>query len=185
MTKNENLKRVVEDCAKGDQGAQMELYRLYSNQLYSTCFRILQNEMEAEEVMHDSFLKVFDNISKYVLIYEKLEYSIRRIAINGSIDVLRKRKKIFVDIETIPDSTTFHDPPDIEQSERMVREVKNAIKSLPDTYRTIITLKLIEELSYEEIAEELNIKEATIRSQFMRGKEKIRVIVAKSLKGIC
>lgn len=177
MSENNNIKNIVLRCVDDDQSAQMELYRLFSRQLYSTCYRMLQNEMEAEEVMQDSFLKVFDNISNYIESSEKLEYSLRRIAINGSIDILRRRKNIFIDIETIPDSSTFDDPPDIEQTAKMVQEVKFAIETLPDIYRTIITLKLIEELSYEEIAQELNIKESTIRTQFMRGKEKIRNMI--------
>lgn len=177
MNKNKNIKSIVIRCAEGNQTAQMELYRLFSSQLYSICYRIVQNEMEAEEVMQDSFIKVFDNISNYVESFEKLEYSLRRIAINGSIDVLRRRKKIFVDMETIPDNSTYDDTPDIEQTEQMMQKVREAIENLPDIYRIIITLKLIEELSYVEIAEELNLKESTIRTQFKRGKEKIRATI--------
>ncbi len=168
MLNNEEL---LQKCATGNSTAQMQLYKKYSSAVYSSCYRILQNSNEAEEITQDSFIKVFSNIKSYLSCPEKLEYSLRRIATNSAIDVVRRRKQIFEDCDNISDIYITDDDEFSEIPE--ISEVKDYINSLPEGYKTILTLKLVEDYNNEEIAKELDISTATVRSQFSRAKQKV------------
>lgn len=172
------INNIVKQCASNCPKAQMDLYGLFSSRVYYSCYRILQNQMEAEEVMQDSFLKVFDKIEQYIDAPEKLEFSLRRIAINASIDTLRKRNVVFVDCDNIAeDEEEIIDNDQQYETEEMAQKAKAIIGSLPDGYRTILMLKLVEQIDNKEIAEQLGISELTVRSQFLRARNKVKTLL--------
>jgi RNA polymerase sigma-70 factor, ECF subfamily len=164
---------LIEACKKGNKKAQFEVYKLYSHSMFNICIRILNDSMEAEEVMQDAFLKAFQNIDSF-----KAEVSwgawLKRIVINQSLDTLRKRKIIFEPLNDKIQNTVFetgdekerYNPDDIEK-------IKNEIYNLPDGYRLVITLYLIEGYDHDEISEILNISPSTSRSQYSRAKQKL------------
>ena len=157
------------------QSFQRELYELHYRRIYNTCLRIVGNSMDAEEVMHDVFLKLFDSIED--LQNENAFHSwSQSIAIRTSIDRMRIRKPIFEPIdENMP--VADDEPPD-EKMELTVEAIKNELCKLPDGYRIVLSMRLFEECEFEEIAKVLQIKESTVRSQYVRGREKL----AKMLK---
>lgn len=77
---------------KGDRRAQLEFYMLFYKSVYNCCFRILGNPQESEEVMQETFLKVLDKIDEYTGDADSMKRILKRIAINRSIDICRKRK---------------------------------------------------------------------------------------------
>ena len=154
---------------------QQELYKLHYLRIYNTCLRIIGNTMDAEEAMHDVFLKLFDNIED--LHDEKAFYSwSRSIAIRTSIDMVRRKKPIFEQIDNLP--IAEEEPEEEELTGLTVDAVKHEMNNLPDGFRIVLSMRLLEECEFEEIARTLQIKESTVRSQYVRGRDKL----AKMLK---
>ncbi len=155
-----------------NQHLQRELYNKHYKRLYHVCLRILADKFDAELAMHDSFLKIFelsDNLDKVRNFYA---WS-KMIAINKAIDMLRKRKNKPV-FESIDDNAHYLDYQDEAiPSSVTVEQIKASLNSLPDGYRIVLSLRLFENLDFSEIAKILNIKEVSVRSQYIRGRKKI------------
>ena len=165
---------VIKRCKKGDRKAQTHLYVVFYKKVYNSCFRILQNQYEAEDAMQESFIKVFSQLDKY----EKgmpFEAWILRIAINTAIDKLRENKPEWVNYE----EERFQDLEEEDESEEWeltlekAKQIKTAIERLPDAARVIISLYLIEGYDHEEISEILHISSGNVRIQYMRAKQKL------------
>ena len=152
---------------------QRELYQLHYRRIYNTCLRIIGNSMDAEEAMHDVFLKLFDNIDHLQDEVAFHSWS-QSIAVRTSIDRIRKKKPVF---EPIDDLSVADEEPE-EKLELSVESIKRELNSLPDGYRIVLSMRLFEECEFEEIAQILQIKESTVRSQYIRGRDKL----AKMLK---
>ncbi len=164
-------KNLIKECARGSRDAQMTLYRTYSRVVYNASLRIVGNSQEAEEIMQDAFLKLFEKADNYIESWDKVEYTLRRIAINASIDVVRKRKGFFVEVENLPDLDEEDDSdlppdPDIEQLQRV-------IKTLPHKEQALLALKFKEGLSHKEIAQQFQSSESAVKMLFMRAKKRI------------
>lgn len=167
---------IIERCQKGERKAFQELYNLYAKAMFNISLRILNNSVEAEEVLQDSFLKAFEKISNYDKKYS-FGVWLKRIVINRSLDVLKKRKLNFVAI----DDADFREEEQDEESFYDVDVLKKCILELPDGYRTILTLFVFEECSHKEIAALLNISEGTSKSQYNRAKKKLTELVKQKM----
>ncbi len=165
---------LIDGCKTGDQKAQFQVYKLYYKAMFNTSLRIVNDTMEAEDIMQESFLSAFEKIDTYSGTVSFGAW-LKKIVINRSLDALNKRKAIFEDIEThigIRDNSSE----EIAQKEELdvrVEEVKEAINRLPDGYRIILSLYLLEGYDHDEIAEILSINSSTSRSQLSRAKQKL------------
>ena len=166
---------LIDRCRKGDRIAQREIYRLYYKAMYNTCYRMLNDQVEAEDVMQESFLAAFLKIGTY-----KGEMSfgswLKRIVINKTIDTLRARRIRFEELnEKMADpgeaDEQILDLPDDEVMR--VARIKEAVGKLPEGFRIVLTLALFEGYDHEEIAMILKISESTSRSQLARAKKKL------------
>lgn len=166
---------IIERCQKGERKAFQELYNLYAKAMFNISVRILNDSNEAEEVLQDSFLKAFEKIDTYDKRYA-FGVWLKRIVINRSLDILKKRKLKFVQI----DESDFKEEQD-EENIYDVEAVKKCIQELPDGYRTILSLFVFEDYSHKEIAEQLNISEGTSKSQYNRAKKKLIELVKNKL----
>ena len=156
---------------------QRELYNLHYRRIYNTCLRIVGNSMDAEETMHDVFLKLFDNIEG--LKNEKAFYSwSQSIAIRTSIDRVRMKKQFF---EQIDENMAIADEEPEDEMELSVEDVKQEMSNLPDGYRIVLSMRLFEDCEFEDIAKTLQIKESTVRSQYVRGRDKLAKMLKKKL----
>lgn len=165
---------LIERCKSGDSIAQEEIYRRYAKNMYNTAFRILGHNAEAEDVLQESFLEVFTKISDYRG-DSTFGAWLKRIVINRSISVLRKRKLELVDnsnFENIAEEDLDFEIKDV--NEDMVKWVKRGIDSLPDGYRVVLSLYLLEGYDHVEIAQILNISESTSKTQYSRAKAKLK-----------
>jgi RNA polymerase sigma-70 factor (ECF subfamily) len=165
---------IVDGCKTGDQKAQFQIYKLYYKAMYNTSLRIVNDTMEAEDIMQESFLSAFEKIDTYSGTVSFGAW-LKRIVINRSLDALSKKKVIFEDIEA---HTGIRDMGSEETSRQedldlKVEEVKEAINKLPDGYRIILSLYLLEGYDHDEIAEILGISSSTSRSQLSRAKQKL------------
>jgi len=166
---------LIERCRTGDRLAQREIYRLYYKAMYNTCYRMISNQVESEDIMQESFLAAFLKINSY-----KGEMSfgswLKKIVINKSIDVLRARKVRFEELNEKSIVYEAEDEPDLSFAENdtlKVAQIREAIKKLPEGFRIVLTLSLFEGFDHEEIATILKISESTSRSQLARAKKKL------------
>jgi RNA polymerase sigma factor (sigma-70 family) len=165
---------LIDGCINGDQKAQFQIYKLYYKAMFNTSLRIVSDTMEAEDIMQESFLSAFEKIDTYSGTVSFGAW-LKRIVINRSLDSLNRKKAIFEDIDT---HTGIRDNSgeDIAQKEEIdvrVEEVKQAIERLPDGYRIILSLYLLEGYDHDEISEILSITSSTSRSQLSRAKQKL------------
>ena len=164
---------LIDQCRKGDQKAQFQLYRLYYKSMYSVSLRIINDEGEAEDIMQEAFLKAFRKMDTY-----KGEVSfgawLKKIVVNRSLDHLKKKKVQFEEVNTrtaqLPDDAEPYGEVDVEN-------IKGAIRKLPDSYRTILSLHLIEGYDHDEISQILGISNAASRTQYSRAKSKLRELL--------
>lgn len=174
---------LLDGCKTGDQKAQFQIYKLYYKAMYNTSLRIVNNSMEAEDIMQESFLSAFEKIDTYSGTVSFGAW-LKRIVINRSLDALGKKKAVFEDIEShfgIMDNS----PEESDRNEEVdvkVEEIKEAIEKLPDGYRIILSLYLLEGYDHDEIAEILKISSSTSRSQLSRAKQKLIQELRKSEK---
>ncbi|SHI98753.1 RNA polymerase sigma-70 factor, ECF subfamily [Tangfeifania diversioriginum] len=164
---------IIDQCRKGSQKAQFQLYKLYYKAMYSVSLRIVNDECEAEDVMQEAFLNAFNKIDTY-----KGEVSfgawLKKIVINRSLDCLKKRKAKFEEVnERTMEVPDFGDT----TADININTIKKAIKCLPDGYRTILSLYLIEGYDHDEISEILGISNAASRTQYSRAKSKLRELL--------
>ena len=156
---------------------ESKIYDECHRMLYFTALRILNDNYEAEEVMHDTLLKFFKKRPTLSTTQERDAW-MRRVCINLSIDVLRKKKK--VDFEKINElvmgeadmgsGITEYDTDTYSFNGISVQKVKEEVGKLAPGYRIILSLFLFEGYDYEEISEIMNIEESTVRSQYLRGR---------------
>lgn len=170
---------LVAECRNGSRKAYSELYRLYSKAMFNISMRIPNNEDEAADVLQEAFVDAFSRIADF---RQETTFGMwmKQIVINRSISQLRKRKVEMIsiedtDIESIPEAGQADD----EELELKVQEVRAAIHQLPDGYRVVLSLYLLEGYDHEEISHILRISENTSRTQFMRARRKLIEILKK------
>lgn len=168
---------LIERCLRGDTLGYKELYARYSKAMYNTCLRMLNNTAEAEDVLQESFIEAFKNLERFE---QRTSFGgwIKQICINRSINQLNKRKIDWVDMEQMAGYETADESPvDEVEISMQVENVKKAIMKLPDGYRTVLNLYLLEGYDHEEISEILLVAESTTRTQYMRAKQKLLQIL--------
>lgn len=168
---------LVERCKQGDAPSYEALYRQYSKAMYNTSLRIVNNTADAEDVLQEAFLDAFRNLHDF---HYRSTFGawLKKIVINKSINLLRKRKTSLVDIESgelqgVQEEEAINED-DIQYK---VEEVKKAITRLPDGYRTVISLYLLEGYDHEEISQILQISHNTVRTQYVRAKQKLLSLI--------
>ena len=164
---------LVERCKQGDSRAYAALYQKYAKAMYNTSLRIVNNTGDAEDVTQEAFTDAFRCLEEF---HYKSTFGawLKRIVINKSINYLRKRKMDLIDIEKtnighLPEEQGM----DEQEIQMKVEDIKKAVTLLPNGYRTVLTLYLFEGYDQEEIAEILQVTHATVRTQYMRAKQKL------------
>ncbi len=170
---------LVVECKQGSKKACYELYRLYAKAMLNVAFRIVGNSAEAEDVLQEAFLDAFNKIKDF---RQDTTFGLwlKQIVVNRSINLLRKRKLELIElegdqIENIPDEVAEDD----EEVKYKAAQIKEAMNELPEGYRLVISLYLLEGYDHEEIGHILNITENTSRTQFLRAKRKLVEILNK------
>ena len=166
---------IIERCRHGDQEAHYHLYKLYSRSMYNVGYRIVNNTGEAEDVLQEAFISAFRSL-EYYRGEATFGSWLKRIVVNKAINAIKKRKT-----ERFPDDEEFDVVEDVGRDDTgfpfTVDQVRKGIESLPDGYRSVLSLYLLEGYDHGEIAEILGISESTSKSQFNRSKKKLREIL--------
>lgn len=150
-----------------------KIYEIMSQRLYNISLRIVGNSADAEEIMHDTLLQYWKSGSKHEIL--DLGKWLTSICIRKSIDELRKRHRWRELLENYEDPIL--EEPETEDLEYDIRKIRNALSSLPDHYRAIVSLHLFEGYDYQEISQITGTSENTIRTLYMRGRQKLAAAI--------
>lgn len=166
-------KELISRCKKGDRKAQFELYDLYVNAMYNTCFRMVGNKDDAEDIIQDAFIKAFTKLESFQF---KSAFGawLKRIVINQTINFLNKRQIPVIEFEKVQEKEIQVESSKVDFN---IDLVKKGIKMLSEGYRQILQLYLLEGYDHQEISEIAGISVSTSKSQYHRAKKKLVSII--------
>jgi RNA polymerase sigma factor (sigma-70 family) len=171
---------LVTQCINGEPAAYRALYDRYNKAMYNTALRIVNNVPDAEDILQESFIDAFRQLKTFE---QRSTFGawLKQIVIFKSIGLLKKRKVQLVPMDIGMD--LLEDKADESESADntwyTVDLIREAMQQLPDGYRTVLSLYLLEGFGHEEIAESLGVAHSTVRTQYMRGKEKLIELLKK------
>lgn len=168
-----SLQELIRDCKKKNASAQSQLYKLYASRLFSICLKYSKNYVEAEDNLQDAFVTVFNKIEQYKN-KGSFEGWIKRIAINTALKRYRK-----VQVYSLIDESAIEDV-DIEigNDEVDLDFLLQIIQDLPDRYRLVFNLYVMDGFSHNEIGKMLEISNGTSKSNLARA----RMILKQKIK---
>lgn len=175
---------LIDDCRQGRTQAQFEIYKLYYKAMYNTCIRLVNDSLEAEDIMQEAFLSAFKNIHTYK---EEVSFGswLKKIVVNRSLDYLKKRRLSLDPLDERRTAIIDEDDSEVmDEVTQKVAEVKQAIVALPESYRVLITLHLIEGYDHDEIAEITGMTNANVRTTFSRARKKLQEMLTTKTTGI-
>ena len=176
---DENLNILIRQCQEKCADAQAEIYKKFSGQLFSVCLRYADNYEDAQDVFQDGFIMIFNKIKQYRF-EGSFEGWMRRIMVNSCIERHRAKTHLYVVNEEITPEETGEEEADIEFENYSYRDLLNFIRELPDRYRQVFNLYVIEEYSHQQIAGMLNISVGTSKSNLSRAREKLKELIKKN-----
>ena len=170
----DNHQDLIQSCRKNDQTAQLSIYKLYYKAMFNTSLRIVNNAQDAEDIMQESFLEAFRKINSY-----NGDGSfggwLKRIVINKSLDFVKTRQsrmslgQKIMELEA-QQKEAENGSTDIDAQ---MEEVKTALEKLPENYRIILALFLLEGYDHQEIAQILNIPYGNVRTRYSRARQSL------------
>ena len=168
-----SLEQLIENCIKQDAEAQSQLYKQYASKLFSLCLKYSKNYAEAEDNLHDAFITVFSKISQYKN-KGSFEGWLKRIAINTALQRYRDSVGVY---DIVNEGQVEDVSVDLEDSDLSIDFLLKIIQELPDRYRLVFNLYVLDGYSHVEISELINISTGTSKSNLARArlilKEKI------------
>ena len=159
---------LVEKCKANDRKAQLKLYKQYCDAMFYVAVGFLKNSDDAEDVVQESFIKAFQKIEQY---RGEVTFGawLKKIVINRSLDFLKAKKEEYVELNegymkvvededwSVPDEVT-------------VSRVMTKMEELPEKYKHVVRLFLVEGYDHSEISKILNLTESACRTRLLRGK---------------
>ena len=175
--KNSEIIVLVNRCLNGDKESYNAIVRCFQRKVADVCFHFLGTRQDAEDAAVDIFVKAYRSLAGYNSQYAFSTWLLR-IAVNHALGILRRRKieKEYWLAETAnPGATIDAKTPDtIFFADNRQQTLDNALKSLPDKYRTALLLKYQQDLSYQEISDIMEIPVNSVGSLILRGKKELR-----------
>lgn len=169
----------IQQVLAGDKQAFAPIINKYKNQLYATILRMTRNPQDAQDLVQDAFIKVYRNLDKY-------DGSgafggwLYRVAINHCMDEFRKKSYSTIQIEVDEAKVVNREHPEVVfLKKEKSRQLERLIATLPEDERLIILLRYINEMSYEDIGELMNVPLSTVRNKLHRAKKKMRDTVKR------
>lgn len=159
---------LIKGCVKEDRVCQKELYKRFAGKMMAVCLRYSNSKMEAEDILQDGFIKVFDNLSKFKM-EGSLEGWVRRIMVNTAINKIRSNKMKFDDISAGSNEWDHYENSVIDKMSE--QDLLKLVSQMPQGYKYVFSMYAIEGYSHKEIADNLGIEEASSRSQYAKAKK--------------
>lgn len=174
-------KSLIDRCMSGNERACKELYTLYERRLFAVCLRYARDRGQAEDMLQQTFITIFRKLDKYDSKKGDFFAWLYKICINECLMTLRKEKKIWEDsVDEVPDIDMKTENTDTFSlsSEQAIQ----LVEKLPDGYRTVFNLHVIEGYTHEEIGEILKVSPNTSKSQLFKAKKMLRMMALQVLK---
>lgn len=160
---------IIKGCQKNDKNAQQALYKKFSSRLFGICLRYVPDKDDAADVLQESLIKIFQNITKFRN-DGSFEGWLKRITVNTALNHLKKNKYQFEEID-------FDDTTDVPFTENTVlsklakEEILKLLQELPEGKRVVFNLYVFEGYNHKEIGELLNVTESTSKTQYAKAKK--------------
>ena len=165
---------MVNGVRKRKRASQMKFYDLFIRQVFQSAYAVTGNPGEAEEIAQDTMLKVFSDTRLIDDDVPGMIRLLRRMAVNRAIDTVRRRKNFILSLEDEP-WDGCEDDGEAEEAETWDTDnVRDGIDRLPPVYRSVLALRLFEEMNFADIAVQLNVNASTVRVQYTRGIARLR-----------
>jgi RNA polymerase sigma factor (sigma-70 family) len=170
---------LVQRATEGDQRAYAELMGRYRDAIYYMLLKMVNNSSDAEDLTIEAFGKAFKNITQYAPNYAFSTW-LFKIATNNCIDFIRKKKASHVSLDQTNDEhekatkdiqAPIMNPEETLINDQKIKLMRSLVSKLKPRYRKLIELRYFNELSYEEIAEELELPIGTVKAQLFRARE--------------
>lgn len=159
------LNKLIRQCAENDRKAQEEVYKLFAGKLFSICLKYSKNKQEAQDNFQDGFVTIFEKIGQFKF-NGSFEGWMKRVMINTVLVKYRKKNVLNIITEEIPDEVIV----DIDEDEVSLDFLLNLIQELPDRYRMVFNLYVLDGHSHKEISKMLHIAEGTSKSNLARAR---------------
>ncbi len=180
MTDQAQQKRLIQACINGDRAAQNQLYQQHKYKMMGVCLRYAKDRAEAEDILQEGFFKVFCDLKQFSG-KGPLGAWIRRVVVNTALMHIRKHKnKLFPVVELDKIAYSHASNEDLFSSFR-AKALMQMIQQLPDGYRVVFNMYVIEGYSHKEIAKQLGVSESTSKSQLSRAKMTLRQMLEQQL----
>lgn len=173
-----NIKKLIKQCQNKELKAQKALYELYSPKLFSLCLKYSKNYAEAQDNLQDAFLSIYEKIHQFKH-KGSFEGWMKRIAINTALKRYRNQKVFSLNHE----ENLIQPEKDYNENKISLQELLKCIQELPNRYRMVFNLYVLDGYSHKEIAKMMEITEGTSKSNLARGrqilKDKVNTILNK------
>lgn len=175
----EDEQRWIQQVLAGDKQAYAHIINKYKNQLYATILRMTKNPQDAQDLVQDAFIKVYRSLDKYDA-NGSFSGWLYRVAINNCMDEFRKKRYSMTQIEIDEERVVEPNHPELVfLKKEKSRQLERLIATLPEDERLIILLRYVNEISYEEIGEVMDVPLSTVRNKLHRAKKKMRETVKR------
>ncbi len=161
---------LIKGCIRQDAKCQRLLFEQMSRKMMSVCLRYANDAMEAEDMLQDGFIRVFNNIHQFKF-EGSFEGWVRRVVVNCALKHLQKKRIHFLEVS---DTNNHLKMESYAFSNLGEDELMKLIGRLPDGYRIVFNLNIIEGYTHEEIAQMLNIQASTSRSQLVKARKMLQ-----------
>lgn len=172
-------KKLIEGCVQQDSKCQKEVFQRFAGKMMAVCLRYTRHHMEAEDIIQEAFIKVFNNIDKFQF-KGSFEGWIRKIVVNTALKKYNK-KSFQNEVIGLPEFTDQAADP-VVYNALSVAEIMQLLAKLPDGYRVVFNLYAIEGYSHKEISDLLGIQESTSRSQLVKARKMLQSLVLDAQK---
>jgi RNA polymerase sigma factor (sigma-70 family) len=176
------LPELVRAAQSGDRDALITLLREIEPHVYKTAYYLLNNEQDALDVSQEALIRIYTKINSYE---EKAQFKtwVQRIVTNICIDKFRKAKPT---VSVDEHEMTFSSETNVEDeviSTYIAQDIQEAIEKLPEHHRTVVVLRYVEDFSYNEIAESLDLPINTVKSYLFRARKQLQILLQEYQKG--
>lgn len=170
-------KEIIQGCLEQNNKAQELLYSRYAPKMYGVCMRFAKTAMEADDILQESFIKVFKNLESFSF-KGSFEGWIRKTVINTAINYIKKNLKHQYHAD-VTEERSIEGSMEGGIEKLSAEELLKLIRELPTGYSTVFNLYVIEGYSHKEIADKLGVSENTSKSQLARARQSLQAKLKK------
>ncbi len=170
------LDDIIAGLKRQEEKSKDELYSMYSSLFFAICLRYLRDRQDAEDMLHDSFIKIFEKVNSYTG-EGSFEGWMKRVLVNNCLNHLKDKKKVLnIENELWVEKDEHTVEVEVDDNEQIDSSLLfNLIKELPAGYRTVFNLFIFDGFDHRAIAEKLSISEGTSRSQLLKARRYLQV----------